>query len=144
MVDARDMTKAFGFDYEFDKENKAFFIYEEKHGTVALMHKATQFYSGENCFECSPFFYVENGVPMISADMFCRMFSGSYSYDEKSNTISIDKASVLFSKAHIVCDDNTIPLRVLPFTDDFGLNTGISDIAKAYGLDILKTLMTIS
>lgn len=135
MVDARDMTKAFGFDYEFDKENKAFFIYEEKHGTVALMHKATQFYSGENCFECSPFFYVENGVPMISADMFCRMFSGSYSYDEKSNTISIDKASVLFSKAHIVCDDNTIPLRVVPFSDDFGLNTGISDIAKAYGLE---------
>lgn len=44
------------------------------YGKVVLMHQATSFYSGEHIFECNPYFYVENGIPLVELGFFCRMF----------------------------------------------------------------------
>lgn len=91
MVKANDISEAFGYDYSFDDGNKAFEIIGGAYGKVTLMHNATKFYSGEHEFECKPYFYVENGVPMVEAGFFCEMFNSSYEYDEENKIIEIFK-----------------------------------------------------
>lgn len=90
MVDARDIIRAFEYGYRFDSENKSLEIFADGYGTVTLMHNATEFLRDDFKFECLPYFYVENGIPMIETGFFCEMFNSSYKYDGH-NLITIDK-----------------------------------------------------
>lgn len=91
MISAEDAADAFSLSHNFDTENKAFIITDETHGKIVLMHNATRFYSGSNIFDCLPYFYVENGVPMVEIGFFCEMFNSSYDYDKHENTITVFK-----------------------------------------------------
>ena len=74
MVSAKDITSAFSLEYDFDSENKAFEIYDDKHGKIILMHNATTFYSGENIYECNPYFYVKNGEPFVELGFLLNLY----------------------------------------------------------------------
>ena len=132
MANAEDAAKAFSFDYEFDRENKAFIINDEKNGKVVLMHNATQFYSGDKTFDCAPYFYVENTVPMVEMDFFCKMFGSSY--EVKENKIIIYKNKLSEDVAKLTIDNTTISLYIEPHKTELGLITGLEDAAKAFGL----------
>ena len=90
MVNVEDVARAFSYGYRFDSENKLFEIFADGYGKVTLMHNATEFFSGSSKFECLPYFYVENGIPMIEIGFFCEMFNSSYEYDGQ-NLITIYK-----------------------------------------------------
>ena len=91
MVSAEDATKAFGMGFDYNNEDRTFTIHSPKHGAVILSHNATAFKSGENVFECLPYFFVKNGTPLVEMGFFCEMFNSSYEYDESINKIILYK-----------------------------------------------------
>lgn len=134
MVDAREITEAYGLSCEFDSEQKSFTITNEPHGNIILMHNATKFYSGENEFPCEPYFYVENTIPMIELGFFCAMFDASYEYNQSSNTIFITREKIRDDIAKIKFNDTITSLYHQPFQGEFGLMVSAEEIAKAFGL----------
>ncbi|MBO4897142.1 MAG: Ig-like domain-containing protein [Clostridia bacterium] len=133
MVNAEDLAEAFELEYAFDSENKAFSMTDDSHGEIVLMHNATQFYSGDKTYECAPYFYVENGIPMIETGFFCKMFSSSYEIVD--NRIILHKGVLSDSIAKISVDGNEMPLYIEPFETELGLIVGLEDLAKAFGLE---------
>ncbi len=89
MVSAKDMSNAFSLEYAFDSENKVFEIYDNDRGKIVLMHNATIYYIGENAYECSPYFYIRNGEPLIEAGFFCDLFGVAYEYDENTKELTV-------------------------------------------------------
>lgn len=132
MVNAQDAAKAFSLAYEFDSENKAFTITEEQGRKVVLMHNATQFYSGEKTYDCAPYFYVENTIPMVEMDFFCKLFGSSY--EVKENEIVIYKNKLSDDVARLTIGNTTMPLYIEPHRTEVGLVAGVEDLAKALGL----------
>lgn len=132
MVSAQDAAKAFSLAYEFDSGNKAFTITEEQGRKVVLMHNATQFYSGEKIYDCAPYFYVENTIPMVEMDFFCKLFGSSYEVME--NEIVIYKNKLSDDVARLTAGDTTMPLYIEPHRTEVGLVAGVEDLAKAFGL----------
>ncbi len=133
MVNALDLTKVFGFDAEFNSEDKSVEINSEKYGKVVLMHNATEFYSNDTVYPCAAAFYAENGVPMIEAGFFCAMFGASYTYDENTGIVSLDKNKLSDNVAKVTANDATVPLYITPYHNEYGLVTDVRDLAKAIG-----------
>lgn len=101
MVNAEDLTKALSLDYEFDSQNKCFTIHDDVLGKIILMHNATQFYSDDKIYDCAPYFYIENGVPMVEANFFCNVLGASIDCNE-------DKRKLIITKNETV--ENSSPL----------------------------------
>ncbi len=134
MVCAEDAAKAFGLEYAYDSANKAFELYDELHGKIVLMHNATVFYSGENIYECAPYFYVNNGVPMVEIGFFCNMFSASYTYDASENRIVIDKEKLSDEIAKMSYNGNVLPMYIEPMEMEYGLIARVADLASILNL----------
>ena len=135
MADAREIAEAYGLQYQFDSNQKSFRITDDVRGDIVLMHNAGEFYSGKNKFPCEPYFYLENTIPMIEVGFFCEMFDTSYVYDEKTNTIFIEKGKIDENIAKIKINDRILSMYYEPFKGEYGLMVGAEDISKAYGLD---------
>ena len=133
MIDAREIAEAYGLQYQFDSNQKSFRITDDVHGDILLMHNADEFYSGKNKFQCEPYFYVENTIPMIEVGFFCTMFDASYEYDEKTNTIFIKK-EIDKGIAKIKINDRISSMYYEPFKGEYGLMVGAKDISRAFGL----------
>lgn len=132
MLDAEAVSKVFDLNYIFDAENKAFTISDDLYGEIVLMHNATQFISGDKTYDCAPYFYVENGIPMVELGFFCDMFSSSYEID--GTNIIINKNVLSDNVARILINDEETPLYVEPYQTELGLIVPIADIAKAFGV----------
>ena len=134
MANAIELAQMFSLAYEFDKENKAFIIYDDLHGEIMLMHNATKFYSGDRVYPCQPYFYVENDVPMIETGFFCDMFMSSYEYDKDTGKIRVNVGEIREDRAKLIKNGNVMPLYISPFYDTYGLMVSAEDIAKAFGI----------
>ena len=86
-VNAKDISKAFGLQYDFDTETKSFEILSEEYGKIVFMHNATAFYMGDKIYESEPYFYVRNNVPFVTLDFFCNLFMSSYSLEDNNVVI---------------------------------------------------------
>lgn len=135
MVSAKDITSAFSLEYDFDSENKAFEIYDDKHGKIILMHNATTFYSGENIYECNPYFYVKNGEPFVEVGFFCNMFSSSYEYMREENRIVIYKDRISDKVAKLDFNGVVTPLYLEPVRTEYGLNARVEDLSKCFDVE---------
>ena len=136
MASALDLANVFGFNANYDAENKSIEIESEKHGKVVLMHNATEFYSNGTVYPCAQYFYAENGVPMAEVGFFTNMFTSSYEYNADANQITIYKNKLSDSVAKVIAGDVTVPLYIAPFNSEYGLATSIKDLAKAIGANI--------
>lgn len=134
MVSAKDISSAFSLEYAFDSENKAFEIYDDKHGTIILMHNATTFYSGENIYECNPYFYVKNGEPFVEVGFFCNMFASSYDYNKEENKIVIYKDKISDNVAKLDFNGVVTPLYLEPVRTECGLNARVEDLSNCFDI----------
>lgn len=135
MVDAREISEAFLFDYSFNPTQKTFEIYNDTHGIVTFGHNATVFYSGNNEYNCKPFFYVQNGIPMVDAGMFCDMFEASYTYNEAANEIVIETGKISDNLPKINVDGEISPLFIEPFEAKDGFTTDLLSLASALNIE---------
>ncbi len=136
MVNAADMCDAFSMEYSTDSDALAFYIDDPVNGKVVFMHNATQFFSGDKIYDCRPYFYFENGVPMVEVGFFCDLYRASYEYDSESATLSVDRNSCRISEANAHYNGKSIPLCVYPTDDEFGTSTGLSDLCKLIGAKV--------
>ena len=132
MVSVADMADALSLNYEFDSENKSLKIYKEDGKNIVLMHNATEFVIGEKNYECLPYFYVENGVPMVEIGFAGALIGVAYSYDEETNCISLEKKE---DTAIAITDGKVAMLGTKPFEDENGINVEVEGLAKSFGLD---------
>ena len=103
-VSAIDICEATGLEYEVDAVNMAFYIYDENRGTVILVHNATQFASGDELYDCLPYFFYTNGEPMIDVGFFCEMFNAEYIHDPYFNTFELTFKDSVSLPATVIVD----------------------------------------
>ncbi len=136
MASALDLANVFGFNANYDAENKSIEIESEKYGKVVLMHNATEFYSNGTNYPCAQYFYAENGVPMAEVGFFTNMFAASYAYNADANQITIYKNKLSDNVAKVISNDVTVPLYIEPHKSEYGLAVSLKDLAKAIGAEV--------
>lgn len=136
VVSAKDISQAFGFEYDFDAANKAFTIYHDEYGKIVFMHNATSFYSNGNIYDCNPYFYVSNGEPFVELGFFCNVFLSSYVCDEESKEIFVSTGVISSTLPRISYDGNITPLYIEPVETEYGLITRVVDLANCIGVDV--------
>lgn len=93
---AEDLAKAFGLEYTYNPDDESMTLYDEKHGRVILNNGAEKFTSSGAEFECSPFYFTEDGIPVAEIEIFCNMYGAAYTYDEQTKTLTItDKSAAV-------------------------------------------------
>ena len=95
MADARDAAALLSLEYRENKNDKTFTFVTQDYGEVVLSHYASEFSSGGRTFECMPYFYYQNTVPMIEIGFVCELFGKEYEYDETSGSITVNDKAVL-------------------------------------------------